>query len=356
MACNIEKLANFSQEKKALIALCVDSYTGDITNYVADNVKTDSQSIDKQIRERLEKEVFKGEKFSYRTYEKHKNEIFEIIEAVLDQVIPYGWAGDPFFEEFVDERRVDLGDLNEFYVGSNSVYTVSRFSGNHWDTVRERIENGAPIQIPTYWHVVHAYNEFERFFKGLDSFAVMVNKVYESYAKFFRQSIYTAFSGIAEFVPDEFSDHGTLSTDTERDALLTLAEKVEAYNGEKPMFIGSTTALRRLQGRIEDAWVASSAKEERKSLGIVSAWEGYRLMALQQSFKPGTFDFEIATDKILIASANTKPVKFVYEGNTRIKDVQDYRENMDMTLETQVHIKAGIGVVADGIVGEWTLA
>lgn len=356
MACNIEKLANFTQEKKELIALCIDGYTGDIVNYVADNVKTDPKSIDNQIRERLEKEVFKGEKFSYRSYEKHKNEIFEIIEVVLDQTIPFGWNGDPFFEEFVDERRVDLGDLNEFYVGSNSLYTVSRFAGNHWDTIRERLENGAPIQIPTYWNVVHAYNEFERFFKGLDSFTAMVNKVYLSYAKYFQQAVYTAFSGIAEFVPTEFSGHGTLATDQEKEALLTLAEKVEAYNGEKPMFIGSATALRRLQGRIEDAWIASTAKEERKSLGIVSAWEGYRLMALKQTFRPGTFDFEIATDKILIASANTKPIKFVYEGETRIKDVEDNRENMDMSLETQVHVKAGIGVVADGIVGEWTLA
>ena len=57
MACNMEKLANFSVEKQQLIATCVDSYTGELSNFVAADVDTNSGSIDSNIRDRFEKEI-----------------------------------------------------------------------------------------------------------------------------------------------------------------------------------------------------------------------------------------------------------------------------------------------------------
>ena len=41
MACNMSKIANFSKAKQELIAMCIDHYTGDLANFVAENVKTD---------------------------------------------------------------------------------------------------------------------------------------------------------------------------------------------------------------------------------------------------------------------------------------------------------------------------
>jgi len=57
MACDMSKLANFSTEKQQLIALGVDHYTGDISNYVAGNVDTSNRSMDDEIRDRFEKEL-----------------------------------------------------------------------------------------------------------------------------------------------------------------------------------------------------------------------------------------------------------------------------------------------------------
>ena len=114
MACNMNKIANFSKEKQELIAMCVDHYTGDLANFVAENIKTDEKSIDSQIRQRIQNEVLGGAEFNYRAYRKHKNDIFEILEVVLDQTLPEGWSDNEFFNRFVEERRVDLGDTNEF--------------------------------------------------------------------------------------------------------------------------------------------------------------------------------------------------------------------------------------------------
>lgn len=353
---NFDKLKNFSKEKSELIALCIDGYTGDIVNYVTADVKTDPKSIEKQIRERIVKDVLHGEPLNARTFRKYKNDIFDIIEITIDSILPEGWNNNPFFNEFVEVRRLDLGDKNEFYIQNGGYLTVSKFSGNHWDTNRERLPEGAPYSIDTSWYVVHFYDEFERFMKNISSWADLMNTAIKSFTQAFNNATYTAFSGMSAFVPSAFTGNGTLSTDNERDNLLALLDKIYAANGNKPVIIGAASALRKLQGRMADAWIADSAKEERKEFGIVSAWEGFKLSEIPQVMAPGTFNFEISTNTLLLASSGTKPIKFVYEGESRINEVQDNRVNRDQTLEAQIQTKAGIGVIADQVIGKWTLA
>lgn len=357
MACDISKLVNFTTEQQQLIATCVDSYTGELSNFVAANVDTTPRSIDEEIRSRFEKEILHGEKYNYRVYRKYKNDIFEIMEVILDQTLPEGWRDNEFFDRFVEVIRLDLGDKNEFYAEDDTLLTVSKFSGNHWDTVRERFDLGASFSVETSWWDVHFYNDFERFMKNIDSFSKLLDKARRSFLQAFQNGIYVAFSNLAEVVPEGFSDHGALSTDTEREKLINLAEKVEAANnGIKPVFVGTASALRKLTKAVDDSWIASSAKEERKSRGVVTTWEGYDLMVIPQVFKQGTFDFALSTTRILLVATQGKPIKFVFEGDSRMKEVTDNRENQDQTLEGQIQVKAGIAAIAGGYFGEWNLA
>ena len=357
MACDMSKLANFSTEQQQLIATCIDSYTGDLANFVAENVDTASGSIDDNIRSRFEKEILHGEKFNYRVYRKYKNDIYAIIETVLDQTLPEGWRENEFFDRFVETIRVDLGDKNEFYAEDNGYFTVSKFSGNHWDTIRERMDLGTSFSIPTSWWVVHFYNDFERFMKNIDSFAKMMDKARKSFLQAFQNAIYAAFSNMNDMAPEGFVGHGTLATDNERDNLLELIDKVEAANnGVKPILVGTGAALRKLQKNIDENWIADSAKEERKRNGVVSSWEGYDLMVIPQVFKQGTFDFALSTTQILIVATNAKPIKFVFEADSRLKETNDNRDNMDQTLEAQIQVKAGLAAVTSDVIGYWDLA
>ena len=353
MACNMEKLIKFSKDKQELIAMCVDNYTDDMVNFAS--AKVDFASIDGEIRKRFS-EVMGGADFNHRTYRKYKNEIFEIVEIVLDQTLPEGWADSEFFNRFVETKRLDLGDKNEFYAEENSLLTVSRFSGNHWNTVRERFDLGTGFSIPTSWYNVHFYNDFERFMKNIDSFSRMLDKARKSFNQSFQDANYVAFSGMSEVAPEGFAGHGTLSTDAEKENLLAIIEKVETATRTRPTLVGSNTALRKLQGNITDNWIPETSKTERQRNGVVSTWEGYELLSLPQVFKKGTFDFELSTTKLLIIGGEARPIKFVYEGNSRINEVRDNTTNRDQTLEEQIQTKAGVGVVADSIFGSWDLA
>lgn len=356
MACDMSKLANFTVEQQQLIATCVDSYTGDLANYAAANVDTSAGSIDDNIRERFEKEILHGEKFNHRTYRKYKNDIFAIIETVLDQTLPEGWKENEFFNRFVETIRVDLGDTNEFYAEDTGLLTVSKFSGNHWDTIRERMDMGKSFSVKTSWWVVHFYNDFERFMKNIDSFAAMMDKVRKSFLQEFQNAVYAAFSNMSDMAPEGFVGHGALSTDTERNELLELINKVETANGVKPILVGTGAALRKLQKTVDENWIADSAKEERKRNGVVSTWEGYDLMTIPQVFKKGTFDFALSTTQILILATNAKPIKFVYEGDSRMKEITANTENMDQSLEAQIQVKAGLASVTSDVIGYWDLA
>ena len=356
MACDMSKLANFSTEKQQLIALGIDTYTGDVANYVAKDVDTSAGSMDDVMRERFEKDVLHGEKYNYRTYRKYKNDIFEILETVLDQTLPEGWKENEFFDRFVETIRVDLGDKNEFYAEDNGYFTVSKFSGNHWDTIRERMDMGKSFSVETSWWEVHFYNEFERFMKNIDSWTKLMDKARKSFLQAFQNAVYAAFSRMSDMAPEGFVGHGSLATDTDRDALLELIDKVETANGVKPILVGTGAALRKLQKNIDENWIAQSAKEERKNNGIVSSWEGYDLMPIPQVFKQGTFDFALSTTQILIVATNAKPIKFVFEGDSRLKETTDNRDNMDQTLEGQVQVKAGLASVTSDVIGYWDLA
>ena len=336
MACNMDRLIHFTESQQQLIALGVDNYTGDIGNFTAANVDTYAKSMDETIRDRFSKEIMHGEKFNYRTFRKYKNDIYTILEEVLDQTLPEGWSDNEFMNRFVNTKRVDLGDEQEFYTEDNSLLVVSKVSGNHWDTIRERMDIGAKFKVETSWWVVHFYNEFERFMKNIDSFSRMLDKVRKSFLQEFQNAIYLAFSRLGESVPEGFSKHGALSSDTERDELLELIEKVETANGRKPVIVGTGAALRKLQKNIEENWIADSAKEERKRQGIIASWEGYDLIPLRQVFKAGTFDFALSNTRLLILANDDRPIYFVYKGDSRIKDVTVNTENQDQTIEHQL--------------------
>ena len=50
-----------------------------------------------------------------------------MIEDTIEDLRVTGWGNNPFFREYVDERNIALGDVNDFYVEDNSLLTISKF-------------------------------------------------------------------------------------------------------------------------------------------------------------------------------------------------------------------------------------
>ena len=64
----------------------------------------------------------------------HGVEICSVLENVLVDRMVSGWdASNARFMEFVDDINIARGDVNQFYVNSNALLTVSVWAGNHHD-------------------------------------------------------------------------------------------------------------------------------------------------------------------------------------------------------------------------------
>lgn len=68
-----------------------------------------------------------------KAIQRNQQLVFDIIEETVQSLLVSGWGNDPFFQKYVDQRNLALGDKNEFITEDNSIMSVMRVAGNHHD-------------------------------------------------------------------------------------------------------------------------------------------------------------------------------------------------------------------------------
>ena len=68
-----------------------------------------------------------------KAIQRNQQLVFDIIEETVQDLLVTGWGNDPFFQKYVDQRNLALGDKNEFITEDNSIMSVMRVAGNHHD-------------------------------------------------------------------------------------------------------------------------------------------------------------------------------------------------------------------------------
>lgn len=322
-----------------LIKLCIDTYKGTVINY--------SREQASEVIRKAFVDILGTDKPDYRTFRKHKNEIFEIIEITLDQSISNGFADNNFFEQFVEYRDLNLGDTNTFYVEDRSLLTVSKYAGGHHDLIRQRLDGGTEFTVQTSAYGIKIYDYFMRLLAGRIDWIAFVNKVRASIDNFLAQAIYTSFMGSLQYLPTQFKATGTFS----QSAFLEVCDHVQAANNNSEiMLVGTRSALAKMTGTSDATW-SDNMKDERNTLGYVRYYEGIKTLVLPQVHVANTFDFALDNSKILILPANVKPIKIVREGQTIITESTDGKKNMDGSIEYEVQFRLGISTIFNVLYG-----
>ena len=122
-------------------------------------------------------DILGDDKLTYQNWRNHKNEIFTIMEEVLNTNLPLAWENSQFYNQFVDTRNGALGDKNEFIVEDNSVLVTASFAGNHWDTPRQKLMGRKAFSLYTEWIFIRVYDDFERFLKGAITLPILVARM-----------------------------------------------------------------------------------------------------------------------------------------------------------------------------------
>ena len=208
--------------------------------------------------------------------------LFDLIEEVVPNLLRTGWQDNPFFNEFVETRNLDIGDKAVFYTEDETLLTVSKVSGNHWDIDRQRLGKGASYSVETSWYGIGVYSEYERLLTGAEDFSTFVKKLYEAIDRYINESIYQAMISASTQLPGGATGSGqwvkTGSLDaSEKNTFMQLIEDVQMATGMDVVIMGTKTALSRLEAMQDINWVSNDMKVERNTTGRIGYFEGIRL-------------------------------------------------------------------------------
>ena len=289
--------------------------------------------------------------------------LFDLIEEVVPNLIRTGWQDNPFFNEYVETRNLDIGDKAVFYTEDETILSVSKVSGNHWDIDRQRLGKGASFSVETSWYGIGVYSEYERLLTGAEDFATFVTKLYEAVDKFVNESVYQAMISAAEQLPGgatgsgQWVKTGDLTAAT-KEVFVQLIEEVQMATGMDVVIMGTKTALSKLEGIQDINWVSEDMKVQRNTTGRIGYWEGIRLVEIKQGFRLNDTQNRLVDDKqlLIMPVGDNKFIKVINEGNPEMRQVNDNTTNLDMTYDYRYMFKMGVGVQIGLLFGVYNIA
>ena len=285
---------------------------------------------------------------------RNQSVVFDLLEETLDNMMITGWQNDPFMMKYVETRNLALGDKNEFYVEDDSMLSVMKISGNHHDIIRQRLGAGSKTSLTTHWVGLKVYAEFERLTTGVEDWATFVNKIYEGYDYYIKETIYNAMVGYKDSIAATFKKTGSVTAETLRE----LCELIEMVTGHPVVIMGTRTALRKVTALQNAQFISDAMKNEHYTTGMLGMWEGYELVEIPQGFKRNDLTQTIVTNDILwiMPVVDNKFIKLVNEGDTQVYQITDAIEHMDMTYDFEVQQKLGIAVLFNMAFGMYVMA
>ena len=213
-----------------LVQLGIDLYRNQVQKF--------SKAEGDSVMRKAFVDILGTDKPDYRTFRRNKNEVFEIMEDVLEVTITDG-INTPFFDQFVEYRDLDLGDSQEFYVEDRTMLTVARHAGNHWDINRQKLNIGDSFVVKTEPMAAAVYADFKRFLAGRVDFAYLIQKVGQAFTQELNDRIHAEFMSTIDYLPAGFKETGTYNEAT----LINLAEHVQAANQGSQIVIAGTLSL-----------------------------------------------------------------------------------------------------------------
>lgn len=341
-----DKYANFSK-------LMLDTAHGKVESY------SDAEANDK-IREIFHSIMGTTKESSKReirnAMRKHKYDIFEVIEEVVEDKLVSGWGENPFFREFVEMKSAAFGDKNEFVTEDKSVLTVAEISGGHHNIERQALGFGEVFSVKTSWIGLKVYAEYESFMAGRVDWAKMINKITEAVNEYVNATLYKAVMGAGASLPaqEQFNLTGTLT----KEKLIQLVDDVQTATGREAVIMGTKAALAKVTALGDVQWISNNMKDEMNKTGRLGLFEGIRLVEIPQVFaKNDTSVRMVDNNKLMIMPAtDNKFVKFFNEGEAQITETTNGDVNRDMTIEYEYQTKLGLAVVITYIFGVYTFS
>ena len=333
---------------KELVTLMNDGLSNKVALFNAEA----SKYTDQAVREAFFT-ILGEDRLTWQNYRNNKNQIFTVMETVLNTNLPLAWENSAFYDQFVEVKNGATGDANSFIVDDNSILVASRFSGNHWDVDRQKLQGKKEFSVSTEWIVIRVYDELERFLKGITSLTDMMGKLQKAFTAEIDSRIFASFNGVGTYLPAAFQETGSYV----RDTMSNLIQKVQTASQKNVILAGTRSALSHIVDGVEAGRMSERQKEELATKGALLEFTGLGVSAVEipQTFIRGTYNFKVDNNSIFVLPDGTKPVKLFFEGETRARDMNE-QDTMDQTIDSQIQTKAGVAFIVDSLIGKYSIS
>lgn len=293
-----------------------------------------------------------------RAMQKYGNELFEVIEDVIDIKVETGFKESEFFNQFVEERNIARGDSQEFWTDEDIVLSTVKIAGDHHDFTLQRLGSGESYTVTTSVYGIAVGADIDMYLAGRYDWSKLTDACARAFVVQIQNEMYAEVMNVGEKLPAQFKGTGTLGSAT-KDQFDTLIEDVTIANDNAPVIImGTKTALKKLIGLADIDWVTEGQKGEVAATGRLGSYEGVTLMEIPQRFalNDTTQKLVDSTKLLIMPQVENKFVKFVDVGETEITEVTEKAARMDDTMKYEVQRAMGIGTQIGRYFGVWQLA
>jgi hypothetical protein len=287
----------------------------------------------------------------YASYRKNKNVLFELIEEVVELVLPKNVYDN--MKEFAEIKTFAHGDKPYFKrrqsalrgrtfvtrAGAAGVYEAFKMDAEVVNVTTEVFGGAAQIGL-------------EEFLEGTVDFAQLMDIINVGleiavYKEVMRNMVALATNGIANYagtISNKLPENNIIDVagwaPVEFNALLGVTR---AY-GEPTIFCSQMFAL---NIKPDAYWVSDTDRAELRDNGYIGRYNGARIVVLPQSF----FDVTNNSSALvvpagyawIIPAGPDKPVKVAFEGEAVVEEFQ----NRDWSKEIQVFKKFGVTIITN---------
>lgn len=309
-----------------------------VSNQAATSFSFDGKEYSTEAANEALREQFRLLASDYNSYRRNKHDIFEIMQEVVDEVLPIKILEN--YGEFAEIKTYRQGDKPSFVrktgrqrakqfitrVGLAGVYEVFKLDKQTFDIETSAYGGAAQIGL-------------EEFLDGTLDFNEMIDIILEGLDDAVYQEIATALETAAKTLegPNKATGNGFIPELF--DPLLTV---VRAY-GTPTIYATLETASKIVPA---EGWVSNDHKNLMNDQGFVGMYKGAKVVVLPQSFTDETNTEKVMNDNLIFIvpeGSNGKPVKVAMEGETII----DEYSNRDRSKEIQAYKKFGVAMIVD---------
>ena len=328
---------------KDIVKLAVDLANGKTITDGKRNfsAKESNDTLRKAFADLMEYSLEGNGTIDRKTFRKHKVEIFEILEEIINETLQEGLKSQ--FDGFAEYRNLAWGDTNLFKTPANQIFRIALVSDGNGNIRRQRLRDGEEFMVSLDTYAIKLGEDFHRFLAGRVDWAELMEGVAESFKRDLTQRIYKAVLSSYGRYNDTYHFEGNVSEDD----LVELAMHIEARTGEKVAVYGTKLALRKLAPNA----ITEAMNNSRNQVGYYGVIAGIELREIEQSHKYGTDEFAISNDMILVLPQNAdKMVKVINEGDAIIQDQQGGTSS-DMMQEYFIANRFGVAVITTKVFG-----